>query len=99
LQFGQLVVVFSDEAAPEGGVVFVEDRAAPAATTTIADSLGGVLGGGGEAPSARRMQALVRAGRELAGHMSLAQLFDLILNLSVEAVGAARGVLMTLEGG
>jgi serine phosphatase RsbU (regulator of sigma subunit) len=99
LQFGQLVVVFSDEAAPEGGVVFVEDRAAPSATTTIADSLGGLLGGGAEAPSARRMQALVRAGRELAGHMSLAQLFDLILNLSVEAVGAARGVLMTLERG
>ncbi len=96
LQFGQLAVVFRDNGGP---VVFVEDRAAPSATTTITASLGDLLGGGGEAPSAKHMQALVRAGRELAGHMSLAQLFDLILNLSVEAVGAARGVLMTIEGG
>jgi serine phosphatase RsbU (regulator of sigma subunit) len=97
--FGQLAVVFRDKAEPEGGrVVFVEDRAAPSATTTMEASLGGLLGGG-QAPSAKHMQALVGAGRELAGHMSLEQLFDLILNLSVEAVGAARGVLMTLEGG
>ena len=44
------------------------------------------------------MRALIRAGRELAGNMPLAELFKLIMNLSVEAVGATRGVLMTLEG-
>ena len=100
VQFGQLAVVFRDNADAAGGpVVFVEDRSAPAATTTIEASLGGLLSGVGQAPSAKHMQALVGAGRELAGHMSLAQLFDLILNLSVEAVGASRGVLMTLEGG
>jgi serine phosphatase RsbU (regulator of sigma subunit) len=44
-------------------------------------------------------QALIRAGQGLAGHMTLEQLFPEVLNLSIEAVGAARGVLMTIEGG
>jgi sigma-B regulation protein RsbU (phosphoserine phosphatase) len=44
------------------------------------------------------VQALIRAGRELAGHRPLGELFTLILDLSIEAVGAERGVLMTLEG-
>ena len=46
----------------------------------------------------RHATALVRAGRELAGHRPLSELFQLILDLSVEAVGGSRGVLMTLEG-
>jgi hypothetical protein len=41
--------------------------------------------------------ALVRAGRELAGHSSLENLFELILDLSVDAVKASRGVVMTRE--
>ena len=69
VQFGQLAVVFRDE---DGPVVFVEDRAAPTATTTVEASLDGLWGGGGQGPSAKHMQALVGAGRELAGHMSLA---------------------------
>jgi hypothetical protein len=44
------------------------------------------------------MRALIRAGRELSGNMPLGELFQLIMNLSIEAVGAARGVLMTFEG-
>ncbi len=44
------------------------------------------------------VRALVRAGRELAGQRPLSELFQLILDLSIEAVGAERGVLMTLEG-
>jgi phosphoserine phosphatase RsbU/P len=47
----------------------------------------------------RHMQAIVAAGRELATHLPLDDLFALILNLTVEAAGAARGVLMTLEDG
>ncbi len=46
----------------------------------------------------RHATALVRAGRELAGHRPLSELFQLILDLSVDAVGGSRGVLMTLEG-
>jgi serine phosphatase RsbU (regulator of sigma subunit) len=44
------------------------------------------------------VRALVRAGRELAGHRPLDELFKLILDLSIETVGAERGVLMGLEG-
>jgi len=52
----------------------------------------------GQAFNSPIVRALVRAGRELAGHRPLADLFKLILDLSIEAVGAERGVLMTLEG-
>jgi len=45
------------------------------------------------------VRALIRAGRELAGHQSLQELFHLILELSIDAVGAERGVLMTIEDG
>src|SRR5271167_3035996 len=45
------------------------------------------------------MFALIRAGRELAGHRPLGELFKVILDLSVDAVCAGRGVLMTLENG
>jgi serine phosphatase RsbU (regulator of sigma subunit)/pSer/pThr/pTyr-binding forkhead associated (FHA) protein len=45
------------------------------------------------------MQALIRAGRELVVSRPLAELFPVILTLSMEAVGAERGVLLTLEGG
>lgn len=42
--------------------------------------------------------AVVRACRELPGHRPLPELFRLILDLSIDAVGAERGVLMSLEG-
>ena len=45
-----------------------------------------------------QMQALIRAGRELASHRPLNELFEVIMDLSMEAVLAGRGVLMTLEG-
>jgi sigma-B regulation protein RsbU (phosphoserine phosphatase) len=45
----------------------------------------------------RHLVALVRAGRELAGHCELEKLFELILDLSLDAVTASRGVVMTLE--
>lgn len=47
----------------------------------------------------KQMEALVRAGRELAGLRPINELFDLILDLSLSAVSARRGVLMLLEGG
>jgi sigma-B regulation protein RsbU (phosphoserine phosphatase) len=42
--------------------------------------------------------ALVRAGRELVANKPVKELFRDILDLSLEAVGASRGVLLTLEG-
>lgn len=53
---------------------------------------------GGALEMVTRMKALIRAGRELAGHRPLEDLFAVILDLSLEAVSANRGVLMTLEG-
>jgi len=44
------------------------------------------------------VRALIRAGRELAGHQPLEELFSLILSQAIEAVKAERGILMTLEG-
>lgn len=42
--------------------------------------------------------ALLRAGRELVVRKPVEELFDDILKLSLEAVGASRGVLMLLDG-
>jgi phosphoserine phosphatase RsbU/P len=44
------------------------------------------------------VKAVVRAGRELAVRRPLPELFRVILDLSMEAVGAERGVLLTLAG-
>lgn len=49
--------------------------------------------------SLHRLEALILAGRELAGHRPLEELFDVILDLSVRSVGARRGLLATLENG
>lgn len=45
----------------------------------------------------RVVRALIRAGQELAGHQPLDELFPSILNLSLSAVEAKRGVILTLE--
>ncbi|HEX7361545.1 MAG TPA: SpoIIE family protein phosphatase [Bryobacteraceae bacterium] len=46
-----------------------------------------------------QLGALVRAGRELAGQCALEELFSLILDLTLDAVKASRGAVMTLESG
>jgi serine phosphatase RsbU (regulator of sigma subunit) len=45
------------------------------------------------------IDALVRAGRELAGKQPLAELFQVLLDLAIEAAGAQRGVLITHDSG
>jgi len=96
---GQLILVFREPDEHAGGTVFfTDDATATAGSTTIAESVQGLIAEESEEGS-RHMQALITAGRELATHLPLNKLFDLILNLSVEAAGAARGVLMTLENG
>jgi sigma-B regulation protein RsbU (phosphoserine phosphatase) len=87
-------------------VEFVEatESSAPGSTTVVAslDELLGTKSGEMEKTSIIRgnpqMQALIRAGRELAGHRPLNELFEVIMDLSMEAVLAGRGVLMTLDG-
>ncbi len=45
-----------------------------------------------------RVQTLLDAGRELASHRPLEELFPKILSLALNAVGAERGVLLTKDG-
>jgi phosphoserine phosphatase RsbU/P len=101
---GHLVLEFADKLdkaspMPANTVVFVEPNAAtPTPTATEMTSLENALSGEKQVEGRTHMQALINVGRELAVHRPLAELFDLIMDLSIKAVGAARGVLMTLEG-
>jgi sigma-B regulation protein RsbU (phosphoserine phosphatase) len=89
-----------------GTVVFVDRAAEPiSASTTVQASLEGLMGPDKVDPTktqvftgSPQMRALVRAGRELASHRPLEEVFQVIMDLSMEAVAAGRGVLMTLEG-
>jgi sigma-B regulation protein RsbU (phosphoserine phosphatase) len=104
---GHLTIEFSDPGlANQNTVMFVDnsEQFSKSATTVVA-SLDGVLGPQADdlnkttvMQGSPQMRALIRAGRELAGHRPLAELFPLIMDLSVEAVMAGRGVLMTLDG-
>ena len=87
----------------EHKVEFVEQQEKD--TTTVVADLDTVLGPETSEldktsvfQGASQVRALIRAGRELAGHRPLNELFEVIMDLSMEAVLAGRGVLMTLEG-
>src|SRR5580658_9065597 len=93
-QIRQPVVVFDPR----------EETADEAASSTVITHLDGVIkseDGAGEAQTlaATHVSALIRAGNELAGNRPLPELFRFILDLSISAVKADRGVLMTLENG
>jgi serine phosphatase RsbU (regulator of sigma subunit)/pSer/pThr/pTyr-binding forkhead associated (FHA) protein len=107
---GHLNIDFVD---PSAGlaetVIFVEPPEADDDTaSTVVTSLAGILaedarsadGSRGDAAlqGSVQVRALVRAGRELSENRPLDELFQVIMKLSIEAVGASRGVLMTLEG-
>ena len=83
-------------------VLFVAESASPI-STTVETSLEGVLGsdkgssGAAALTGLNSIQALIRAGQELSSHRPLAELFPLILDLSISAVGATRGLLMIRE--
>lgn len=98
---GQLTMIFDQVSTPiDETVVFADESPSmTSAETTMKASLEGLLSEEAEGKDSQHTMALIRAGRELAGHMPLDTLFDLILNLSVDAVGASRGVLMTIEDG
>lgn len=109
---GHLTIEFAgvEQNITSGTVVFVEnDDVSAASSTTVVANLDGVLGtqSGSGPEDMNRTQvmtgnpqtwALIRAGRELAGHRPLNELFEVIMDLSMEAVAAGRGILMTVEG-
>jgi serine phosphatase RsbU (regulator of sigma subunit) len=103
---GHLVIVYSPNAvnANDGVVVFEGGESNSPTTSTVITSLEGALSNqtmaierGGPKSSAP-IQALIRAGQELAENRPLDKLFPVILDLAIEAVNAQRGVLLLLEG-
>jgi serine phosphatase RsbU (regulator of sigma subunit) len=93
----RVTVVYREPATRRAdAILFVEDATDTSDTATMSESLQGLIGQENQETGAH-LQALISAGSELATHLPLDKLFDLILDLTVEAVGAARGVLMTLE--
>lgn len=103
---GHLIVEFQSSAPSTKTVVFVERAAEPiTAATTVQASLEGLMGQEKFDPSKThvmqgnpQLRALVRAARELTSHRPLNEVFEVIMDLSMEAVAAGRGVLMTTEG-
>ena len=105
---GPLTIVFTMAVAPSAAdekdgsaaepVIFVEVPSVAEESRGEA-TLDAVLTGQHAIRSSVHMQALIQCGRELASNMPLEKLFELIMNLAVEAVGATRGALMTLEEG
>src|SRR5580700_2699048 len=94
---GHLAIVFDDKGAgarpAEGVVVFESGEPDPPSTSTIFTSLEGALSNQTivDRPgqhAAQQVEALIRAGQELAGRGTLADLFPLILDLAIEGVGA-----------
>jgi len=104
---GHLAIIFDDKSgaakASDNVVVFESAEPDPPSTSTILTSLEGALSSQtivdrpGQHGS-KQVQALIRAGQELAGRGTLADLFPLILDLAIDAVGALRGVVMILDG-
>jgi pSer/pThr/pTyr-binding forkhead associated (FHA) protein len=105
---GHLTIEFAGaDQTSQNTVMFVENKEQFSNTaTTVVANLGAVLGSPGDdlnkttvmMQGTPQMRALIDAGRELAGHRPLAELFPLIMDLSTKAVRAGRGVLMTLDG-
>ncbi len=103
---GHLVIVYAPSEANPGDqrvVVFEGPENTPASTTVVTSLEGAlsnqtmVLERGGVKATAP-MQALIRAGQVLSENKPLADLFPLILDLSIQAVNAQRGVLLLIEG-
>jgi sigma-B regulation protein RsbU (phosphoserine phosphatase) len=96
---GHLTIEFADraEVAPSSNTVIFVEKSTAGPSTTVVTSLEGLLSDSKEIEAGGHMSALIRAGRELSGHMPLKKLFELIMELSIDAVGASRGVLMTLD--
>jgi sigma-B regulation protein RsbU (phosphoserine phosphatase) len=100
---GHLVMVFApgEPAEQPGVVVFEHGESSAPSTATLLTTLEGanktMLVEQAGAKASAPLQALIRAGLELSENRPMAELFPVILDLAVEAVGAQRGVLMLLE--
>lgn len=102
---GALVLVYSEgesgAKAAAATMLFIDDRAAGSApkVETMEATLDSVLASDAELKGSTHMRVLIQAGCELCASMTLDELFQDIMDLSIEAVGASRGVLITVENG
>lgn len=101
---GHLTIQYqlSGHPAPAHTVFFVPDAPTPSSTTVATDLKGVITKQTSSLDSARQsesksIRALIRAGQELSSHRPLNELFQIILDLTIETFGASRAVLMTLE--
>jgi phosphoserine phosphatase RsbU/P len=109
LYAGNLTIEVREKPLQKQVITFVpEDREKSTREATVVTSLDNVLRktsagapqtNGGTLNTARVVQALIRAGQELASHRPLEEVFSVILNLALSAVQAERGVILTLERG
>ena len=108
---GRVALLYQDPAqTAEQTVVFVhDDFDATISDRSVMTTLDRVVGESavdiesaistGAIRRSSHVQALLEAGRELAGHRPLHELFEVILDLAMKSVGARRGMLATVENG
>jgi serine phosphatase RsbU (regulator of sigma subunit)/pSer/pThr/pTyr-binding forkhead associated (FHA) protein len=109
LYAGNLTIEVREKPPQKQVITFVpEERDRSTREATVVTSLDNVLrktgateqqSRGGTLNTARVVQALIRAGQELASHRPLEDVFSVILSLALSAVQAERGVILTLEKG
>jgi serine phosphatase RsbU (regulator of sigma subunit)/pSer/pThr/pTyr-binding forkhead associated (FHA) protein len=106
---GHLVISFAEPSPSVSNetVVFVEGGLDTPSSSTVITSLEGLsrkkesesdTGTALASSEARRTAAFAKASAELSAQRSVDDLFRVIMEQALEAVGATRGVLMTLEG-
>ncbi len=110
---GHMIVIVDDTSARGSSPVLIFDSAeieeSTAGGATVITNLESIMKADEQAkPAAQRepsglasaqVAALIRAGNELSGNRPLPELFRFILDLAIDTVKGARGILLTLEDG
>src|SRR3569833_482312 len=110
---GHMIVIVDDAAARSSSPVVIFDSSdleeSTAGGATVITSLERIMKadekvkpvtqGESSALASTQVAALIRAGNELSGNRPLPELFRFILDLAIDAVKGARGILLTLEDG
>src|ERR1700722_7947972 len=98
IECGHLIILY-EPPRYENHVEFVDDGAAQTNAARIVTSLDGLIKESRQNGGTSQLGALIKAANELAGKRPLPELFKFILELSLDAVEAGRGVLFKMEKG
>ncbi len=105
---GHLILVFDASTTQAAKTVVLfdpgDDEHEETSSSTVVTSLRGVFkrdasSGSGATFFSDQVAALVQAGNELSGDRPLPELFRYMLDLSIKAVKADRGIVLTVEDG